>query len=324
MVNPSLKISTCETLITGCAYADGLVTAEQAVLTGYARGTATKNTKVPPGLMAAVGLSAENCQQRLPKDITIACDNSDDNVTISGPETAMKQFLTTLTNEGIFNRVVDTAGNAFHSYLLAPAEPRLMQLLNTFIPEAKPRTKRWLPSAVEESQWDSDLAKINSAAYHCHNYLNTVQFRQCVKKIPQDAIVFEIAPRGLLQAILRRSLPKSCTLLTLSDHNAEDNELFLFRSIGKFFNAGGQVDLVKFYPGVESPVGAKTPSVSHLLKWDHSIKWHVPRFLGHGSFGRRFQIDMTDQENKFLEGHIIDGKVILPASGYAVKKNNLL
>ena len=39
----------------GCAYADGSLTAEEAVLAAYWRGHCVQNAKLPPGGMAAVG-----------------------------------------------------------------------------------------------------------------------------------------------------------------------------------------------------------------------------------------------------------------------------
>lgn len=39
----------------GCAYADGCITVEQAVLGSYARGIASTSTKTIRGMMAAVG-----------------------------------------------------------------------------------------------------------------------------------------------------------------------------------------------------------------------------------------------------------------------------
>ena len=39
----------------GCAYADGCLSLEQAVLVSYARGIASVSTKTVKGMMAAVG-----------------------------------------------------------------------------------------------------------------------------------------------------------------------------------------------------------------------------------------------------------------------------
>lgn len=39
----------------GCAYADGCFTAEEMILSAYARGRASLETKLIPGMMAAIG-----------------------------------------------------------------------------------------------------------------------------------------------------------------------------------------------------------------------------------------------------------------------------
>jgi len=39
----------------GCAYADGCFTVEETILSAYARGRASLETKLIPGMMAAIG-----------------------------------------------------------------------------------------------------------------------------------------------------------------------------------------------------------------------------------------------------------------------------
>ncbi len=68
-----------------CAYADGCLTTEEAVLTSYWRGVITESDhKIPKGLMAAVGLSYNEAKRMCPKGVEVVCDNSKDLVTISG------------------------------------------------------------------------------------------------------------------------------------------------------------------------------------------------------------------------------------------------
>ncbi len=68
-----------------CAYADGCLTTEEAVLTSYWRGVITESDeKIPKGIMAAVGLSCEETKKMCPKGVHVVCDNSKDSVTISG------------------------------------------------------------------------------------------------------------------------------------------------------------------------------------------------------------------------------------------------
>jgi fatty acid synthase len=68
-----------------CAYADGCLTTEEAVLTSYWRGVITESDdKIPRGTMAAVGLSYNETKKLCPKGVFVVCDNSKDLVTISG------------------------------------------------------------------------------------------------------------------------------------------------------------------------------------------------------------------------------------------------
>lgn len=66
----------------GCAYADRTFTAEQAVLAAYWRGRSILDSKVPKGAMAAVGMSWEDCLEKCPSNISPACHNSADSVTV--------------------------------------------------------------------------------------------------------------------------------------------------------------------------------------------------------------------------------------------------
>lgn len=51
--------------------------------------------------------------------------------------------------------------------------------------------------------------------------------------IPPNAITVEIAPHGLLQAILKRSLKKDVTNIALTRRGDKDNVQVLFNGIGK-------------------------------------------------------------------------------------------
>lgn len=67
------------------------------------------------------GLSAEDVRGRLPADVTVACHNSADNVTISGPCESVNAVVRKLQSEGIFAREVNSSGYAFHSQYIAEA-----------------------------------------------------------------------------------------------------------------------------------------------------------------------------------------------------------
>lgn len=78
-----------------------------------------------PGAMVAVGLSWEETQKRLPEGVIAACHNSADSVTISGPRDITLKFAEDLKQEGIFAKLVDSMGYAFHSKYLQKLLPVL-------------------------------------------------------------------------------------------------------------------------------------------------------------------------------------------------------
>lgn len=302
----------------GCAYADGTFTPEQTVLAAYWRGKSILESKLAPASMAAIGLSWEETKRRCPSDVSPACHNSSDSVTISGPTESINKFVAELQKEGIFAKVVKSCGVAFHSEYIAPAGPKLRAVLEKIIPNPKQRTHRWLSSSIPEAAWNTPLAQLSSPAYHVNNLLSPVLFQEALLHIPENAIVIEIAPHCLLQAILRRSLPPTVTNIALHKRDHTDNLTFFLTNIGKLYNAGGQPNLAKLYPSVSYPVGRGTPMINSLIRWDHATEWSVANFTKRsGRSGESvIDVDLSKEKDAFLVGHTIDGRILFPATGY--------
>ncbi|GLH14335.1 Fatty acid synthase [Gryllus bimaculatus] len=303
----------------GCAYADGAFTAEQTVLAAYWRGRSILESKLPPGSMAAVGLTWEEAKARCPPEIVPACHNSKDNITISGPVEDTRKFLKVLQAEGIFNREVASSNIAFHSRYIAEAGPKLRKSLDRIIPNPKPRSARWISSSVPESAWGTALAQSSSAAYHVNNLLSPVLFHEAISHIPENAIVIEVAPHCLLQAILKRSTPSSCINVGLIKRNHPDNKQFFFSSLGKLYNAGLHPKVARLHPQVTYPVARGTPRIASLIQWDHSVEWGVAKFGGKDGVRSGecvIEVDLSKETDSFLAGHAIDGRVLFPATGY--------
>lgn len=108
------------------------------------------------------------------------------------------------------------------------------------IQNPKPRSARWICSSVPEDQWDTPLACYSSAEYHTNNLQSPVLFEQASKHIPKNAIVIEVAPHGLLQAILRRSLSPQCTNIALTQRAHPQGLHFFLSAIGRY------VAIIKF------------------------------------------------------------------------------
>ncbi|XP_070380712.1 fatty acid synthase-like [Dermacentor albipictus] len=306
----------------GCAYADGGLTAEQAVLSSYWRGRCTELSHPPKGSMAAIGLTWEEAKRRCPTDVYPACHNAEDSVTVSGPAEAVAEMVTQLEAENIFARNVNSLGVAFHSKHVENIGPILREALNKVIPQSKPRSKRWISSSVPENRWNEPGSQLCSAEYHTNNFLSPVLFRDALKHVPEDAILLEIGPHCLLQAILRRAVGPKSRCLGLMKRHADNLEYFL-SSLGQLHTLGVNMDLSVLYPPVPSPVPRGTPNIAHLVSWDHSHSWTVAHWKEFTSATQAFQeiieIDLeADSAKKYLLGHQPDGRVIFSGTGYIV------
>ncbi|PSN32561.1 hypothetical protein C0J52_22028 [Blattella germanica] len=262
----------------GCSYMDGSFTAEQMILAAYYRGRASIETKLVKGTMAAVGLGAQKAKEICPPDIAVACHNGPDVCTLSGPAESITKFVKTLQQKGIFAREVNCANIAYHSKYISSCGPTLLKYLKQVIPNPKPRSSRWVSSSIPESAWETPLATHSSAEYHTNNLLSPVLFEEASRHIPRDAITVEIAPHGLLQAILNRSLHKSVTNIAITQRGHEDSVNYLLSSIGKLYMLGLQPQLINLYPPIQYPVSRGTPMISPLIRWEHSEDWYVTSY----------------------------------------------
>lgn len=109
----------------------------------------------------------------------------------------------------------------------------LLDFVRNILKEPKLRSTKWISSSVPPSKQELNWAKYNCPEYHYNNFCNTVLFDQVYQHIPENAIVIEVAPHGLLQAILKRELHPSNTYISLVNRTADDNEEFLLSAIGR-------------------------------------------------------------------------------------------
>jgi len=153
----------------------------------------------------------------------------------------------------------------YHSRYIASIGPKLLAYMNEIIPEPKLRSQKWMSTSVPQDKWST--AKFSSAEYHTNNLLNSVLFEETSRMIPKDAVTIEIAPHGLLQAILRRSLDPGVTNIALTQRSHRDNVEVVLQAIGKLYNTGLQPNIANLYPPVEYPVSCGTPMISPSIRY---------------------------------------------------------
>ncbi|XP_026740412.1 fatty acid synthase-like [Trichoplusia ni] len=305
----------------GCAYADGCFTPEEMILSAYSRGLASIETPFIKGSMAAVGLGYNQIKTMCPPEIEVACHNGPDSSTISGPADVMKSFVAKLTAQGIFAKEVPCSNIAYHSRYISEAGPTLLKYLKQVITSPKARSEKWVSTSVPQAQWKDAKAELSSAEYHTNNLLSPVLFEETARLIHHNAITIEIAPHGLLQAILRRSLKKDVINIALTQRNHKDNVQVLFTAFGKLYESGLNPHLANIYPHIPFPVSQGTPMLAHLVEWEHSEDWYVTSYKAQEkmkSGERTVRMSIVDEDCEYLAGHVVDSRNLYPATGYLV------
>uniref|UniRef100_A0A8D8XXN1 Fatty acid synthase n=1 Tax=Cacopsylla melanoneura TaxID=428564 RepID=A0A8D8XXN1_9HEMI len=303
-----------------CSYADGGFTLEETILAAYYRGCVLVEAKPIRGAMVAVGLGWDEINRKLPNGIVAACHNSNESVTISGPQDEVRAFAEELRREEVFAKEVDSLGFAFHSPYLTTAAKLLRTKYEKFLKSASsapPRTPRWISTSFPQSEWENILARNCSMDYHLHNVSSPVLFHQAMEHVPSNAIVIEIAPHPLLQAILKRSLPGTVQRVTLTNKTSTNHVETLLSGVGSLYLNGVNIHLSALYGKPNYPVPRGTPMISPLVKWDHSTQYQVPSFLPKNNSGQdEYEISLKNDTDKSLAGHKINSRVLYPAAGY--------
>lgn len=214
-----------------CAYADGCFTLEETILTALARGQSNVELKTIVGAMAAIGMNHKTLQNILPQDVDIACHNSEDSTTISGPAASVRAFVTEISSKNIFAKEVICSSIPLHSRYIKEMGNNLISKLKAVIRNPKRRSAKWLSSTYPSDHWTEEESQYSGAQYYTNNLLNPVLFHEVVEKLPSNAMTVEIAPHGLLTPILRRSLKG--THFSLSQRNNKNAAFHLMNVLGQ-------------------------------------------------------------------------------------------
>jgi fatty acid synthase, animal type len=216
----------------GCAYADGCFTAEQMIMAAYSRGMVSLETKVVFGSMAAVGMGYRKIRAMIPSGIEVACHNSLDSCTLSGPAENISDFVAQLKQKGIFAKEVPCSNIPYHSKYISELGPKLLARLRKVMPNPKKRSSKWLSSSVPKVRWDLPESQLCSAEYHTNNLLSSVLFEETTAMLPNNSLTIEVAPHRLLQGIMKQSMSNGVHI-GLTQRGHKENAHFLFNAIGQ-------------------------------------------------------------------------------------------
>ncbi len=187
------------------AYTAGRLKASEAIILAYFRGQVVI-TNQRKGLMMAVGIGEAETRPYLEgigSDVKIAAVNSPNSVTLSGEPEAITKLSKTMSDAGIFARVLKTGDNAYHSHHMAslgqPYEDLATEGLKevgALIADEPPNSQvRWFSSVTLKEETEV------SPAYWRRNLESPVLFSSAVERLatnePVDLLI-EIGPHPAL------------------------------------------------------------------------------------------------------------------------------
>ncbi|XHG07169.1 hypothetical protein AWENTII_010330 [Aspergillus wentii] len=300
------------------AYAAGAITLKSAIIVAYYRGKLAK-LQEGSGAMAAIGLSREAVMPFLieTEGVVVACENSPQNVTLSGDKEKMEQVL-----EKIKASLPETFCRrlrvriAYHSAHMEPIGARYESAIAHHINHG--RSMRPLSSTVT-GNIITDPSELG-AAYWRRNLESPVLFSGAVETIIRSGssshpVFVEIGPHSALSAPLRQIFQKISPqsppeyIPTLA-RNDEDAKSLLLATAGHVFVAG--------YP------------------WKHDQRywsegracrdWRLRSLPHHELLGSRVMESTSFEpawrnllhlnDVPWLSDHVLQGDVIFPGAGY--------
>ncbi|KAH7323187.1 polyketide synthase [Stachybotrys elegans] len=338
------------------AYAAGLLTASEAILSAYFRGYAVGELRAKGAMMAA-GMGPDAAKALIETlglvgKVRVACVNSPESVTLSGSVEGIEALKKELDDQKKFARKLETGGRAYHSHMMEEIGNRYQELLSSVFTRPGESKSSRLPadasmySSVGHSPDGLRVldATTDMAAYWRQNLEQPVQFSAALTNLTKAANgkihLIELGPHSALKGPIQQiqkamgvkkdASPYSSTLVRKSDAN-----LCIKTLAGTLYTYGHTLNWNKVNSLSDS--GMKTLVDLPSYDWDYSggILWSEPRAsfemrnrknLRHELLGTLALtgngIDYTwrnilkPSEMPWIEDHKLEDRVLFPAAGY--------
>ena len=245
------------------AYASGHLTAAEAIAIAYYRGKAVEMSQKVGGMLA-VGLGHDEVQPYLHDmegRVAIACYNSPSSTTLSGDADAIDLASERLDVDKVFNRVLKTSNNAYHSHHMAELGHLYEDLATKGLKDIggdislergslnRHRTL-WVSSVTPNKDMSTQVC---GPSYWRKNLESPVQFTQAIENISelaslQGSILIELGPHPTLNGPLKQirakigdKLGPSLTSISRASDNLED----MLTLAGNLFLQNVPIDLTR-------------------------------------------------------------------------------
>ena len=300
----------------------------------------------------AVGLSYEEasvfCEENFPGLVDVAASNAPSSTTLSGDKASIGEAKALLDQQGTFARVlrVDTA---YHSHHMHPCAEPYLDLLQAVNVKALPGDEscEWYSSVLGERIDASLHGEALAGEYWVENMINPVLFSMASElasgaTLPCHMAV-EVGPHPALKGPFNQTwkratgsqLPHQATLSRNAHDVAalSDTLGFIWCHLGK-----GSVDFTSYTQAFSTSFNTTLATDLPPYPWDHtqsfwresrkSLKYRHRGHPPHTLLGVRSAEDPGDslrwlnhlrlEEVPWLDGHKVEGQVVLPAAAYLV------
>ncbi|KAK2596119.1 hypothetical protein QQS21_006466 [Conoideocrella luteorostrata] len=338
------------------SYAAGLVSAPEAIVASYYRGYCLQHFGSTGGSMLAVGKGVEELASfQLDPSLTVACENSPNSVTLSGPIAAIEKTRETLASEKIFVREVKT-GMAYHStYMESVAEPMAAYIdgavaaLDSLYRKWRCESKPMMSTVFNRVLSAEDI----DGRYWAMNLTSPVKFNTGVALMAKSEHLngargfVEVGPHSALSGPFKQicqSINVDLAYFPTIVRPEGNAATSLLKTAGRLFVEGYPLNLaaVNEPPQKTEPAGLKSPREPLTIidlpryQWNYEkVYWAEPRASAeyrqltharHDLLGRRI-LGLSDnniswrnvlrlKDLPWLEDHKLGGSIMFPCAGY--------
>lgn len=196
------------------------------------------------GSMLGVTATYEEIQPLLSENVNVASFNTENRLTISGEDDAIREFASRCEEKGISVQKLHTS-HAFHSYMMKDAMEPFIEVLDS-VKKATPK----IPFISNITGTWIDAEQVRSSSYYAGQLINSVQFMKgSIQIVEDDSIAIEIGLGNVLSTFVRANCKEKKTavfnLLPGAKENKEGDAYFT-KQLGKIWAAGAQISWQRY------------------------------------------------------------------------------